>query len=269
MSETLSWINGVCTHAIDSRSRGLAYGDGLFETILCKGRQPLLWRLHLRRLHRGCEALGLARPKLSWLSKLLNAIRSPYSVLKLIVVRGGAATGYAPAGNATDVIAQVWPYQPTVAAPLTVADCNTVTLAHNASLAGIKHLGKIEYVQAARTAAAMKVDELLLFDGCGQLVEAISSNVFVRLNGRWVTPAIEQAGVAGVMRCYLLATVLPRLNMPCDVRTISRAEVAAADAMFLSNSIRGVVAVGWYQGRALLIPASQPIVDKLAGCINA
>ena len=43
--------------------RGLAYGDGVFETVLVRDGTPLLWDAHLARLTRGCERLGFPAPQ--------------------------------------------------------------------------------------------------------------------------------------------------------------------------------------------------------------
>ncbi|KFF48741.1 hypothetical protein GY26_12820, partial [Gammaproteobacteria bacterium MFB021] len=42
--------------------RGFAYGDGLFETVLVRDGQALLWEAHLARLAEGCARLGLPPP---------------------------------------------------------------------------------------------------------------------------------------------------------------------------------------------------------------
>ena len=55
----ITLVNELETSAIDIADRGLAYGDGLFETIrIAKGEAPLLdW--HLERFKYGIERLGL------------------------------------------------------------------------------------------------------------------------------------------------------------------------------------------------------------------
>ncbi|MEC8917723.1 MAG: aminotransferase class IV, partial [Pseudomonadota bacterium] len=45
--------------ALPFDDRGLAYGDGLFETVLVRDGQPLLWEYHMARLRQGVERLSL------------------------------------------------------------------------------------------------------------------------------------------------------------------------------------------------------------------
>ena len=48
-------VNGAPGHTLAALDRGLAYGDGLFETIrFVQGRSPL-WPRHMQRLRDGAE----------------------------------------------------------------------------------------------------------------------------------------------------------------------------------------------------------------------
>ena len=71
----LSWVNGAPGEQLSVRDRGLAYGDGLFETIAVRGgRIPLLAR-HMARLADGrcywqitLDATAAGLPRLNALS---------------------------------------------------------------------------------------------------------------------------------------------------------------------------------------------------------
>lgn len=99
-------INGAFSDSIDASDRGLAYGDGLFETIrIAKGR-PILLDAHMQRLRQGCETLGIEAPIEAIegdFHKLLSDNRMPDAVLKVIVTRGVSGRGYKskPGGNPT------------------------------------------------------------------------------------------------------------------------------------------------------------------------
>ena len=78
--------------------RGLAYGDGLFETVLVRDGRPLLWDYHVARLQRGCALLGIDAPADESLAALPAEAGPGLAVLKLIVTRGSGGRGYqAPA----------------------------------------------------------------------------------------------------------------------------------------------------------------------------
>ncbi|MEE3156710.1 MAG: aminotransferase class IV, partial [Pseudomonadota bacterium] len=82
-------VNGELTDSLPLSDRGLAYGDGLFETLrVVSGRMPLLAR-HLLRLARGCEALSLPCDPALIEAELVDAAeRLGEGVLKLTLTRG-------------------------------------------------------------------------------------------------------------------------------------------------------------------------------------
>lgn len=74
--------------------RGLAYGDGVFETVLLRHGEPVLWPYHVARLVRGCQCLGIPTPcqaaiEATWQGKAT----APLEVLKLIVTREAVEEG--------------------------------------------------------------------------------------------------------------------------------------------------------------------------------
>ena len=66
-------VNGVLGGALDPLDRGLAYGDGLFETIAARSGEARFLAEHLERLAAGCTQLGLPPPDAGLLSKELRA----------------------------------------------------------------------------------------------------------------------------------------------------------------------------------------------------
>jgi 4-amino-4-deoxychorismate lyase len=91
-------IDGVPAPDALARDRGLAYGDGVFETIALRHGRPLCRDLHLARLQHGCRALGFAPPAASTLSAdcQLLAEQREHGVIKIIVTRGDGGRGYRP-----------------------------------------------------------------------------------------------------------------------------------------------------------------------------
>ena len=47
---------------LEPEDRGLAYGDGVFETLRVCGGAPAMWREHWARLCVGATRLGIALP---------------------------------------------------------------------------------------------------------------------------------------------------------------------------------------------------------------
>jgi 4-amino-4-deoxychorismate lyase len=75
-------------------------------------------------------------------------------------------------------------------------------------------------------------------DGLGDVICATSVNLFIYRNGRWRTPDLSHCGIDGVARQWLLESVPDVL-----VERMSREDVLQADAVFVCNSVRGMMEV--------------------------
>jgi 4-amino-4-deoxychorismate lyase len=108
-------IDGQRATGIDVLDRGLQYGDGLFETIACRGSRPRFLDLHLQRLAEGCARLGIHYEEFPTLSAQIQSVAAAQAecLIKLILTRGSAtARGYGAQGDevARTVLLQYpWP----------------------------------------------------------------------------------------------------------------------------------------------------------------
>lgn len=228
--------------AVEAGDRGLAYGDGLFETMrVARGRLPW-WPAHHARLQRGAAALGLAAPPRDWLEAELSALLAgapAEGVLKLVLTRGAGGRGYSPHDACEpSLLLSLHPLPAAIDGPLVLRWC-TLRMALQPALAGIKHLNRLEQVLARAEWHDPGVHEGLLLDARGRVACATAANVFARIGGRWLTPRVEECGVAGIARAWVLA------NAPDAAEAeLSPADVESADALFLCNAVRGILPVG-------------------------
>ena len=247
----LAWVDGVESDVIDIADRGLAYGDGLFETFRVINERPLWWDRHLARLQRGAQVLGIELPNPTRMHiEALNCCEGAADgVLKLILTRGSSGRGYRPGDGSPTRILSLHPSPPRQGSIIAIR-CGT-RLATQPLLAGFKHLNRLEQVLAARECQQANVDEGLLFDGDGRLVSAVAGNVFLLRDGEWLTPTIDRCGVAGICREWLLENLAS-----CRETALSDDDVKAAEAVFVCNSVRGILPVSELDGRALPLPES-------------
>ncbi|MYM33044.1 aminodeoxychorismate synthase component I [Duganella sp. FT94W] len=128
-------------------------------------------------------------------------------------------------------------------APLTpLAEPVRVLLAEDRSSSNdlfLRHKTSIRqrYDAAWRDAEAQGAFDTLFFNERGELTEGGRSNVFVRLDGRWLTPPLSAGVLPGVMRGVLLDD--PGWNASAAV--ITRAMLEAADEIVLCNALRGAL----------------------------
>lgn len=224
--------------------RGLNYGDGLFETIRCnlKGEMPL-WNFHQQRLELGLKALLFPE---NALEQVLNAIAqlpldSRLAGGKLLITRGTGERGYAlPQQPKLQIIwhsfsLPSWGIK-RFPAGLNSVVCESVQLARQPLLAGIKHLNRLEQV-LARHALPDNCQEMVLCDTEGLVVEGCMSNLFIVNGDQLITPIIKYCGVRGVIRQWLME------HYPVQTTDLTVEQLLNADALFFCNSLNGIIPV--------------------------
>lgn len=238
------WVDGQDATAINLQNRGLAYGDGLFETIAVRGGRASLLDGHLARLALGCKRLAIDADLALVGDEIQRFARQlGDGVAKLVLTRGDSQRGYAPAaGVAPRRILQgaPLPNYPAEHAEhgVRLFPCQT-RLGEQPLLAGLKHLNRLEQVLARAEWQDGEHAEGLMRDGQGRVVEGVYSNLFMVSAGVLVTADLSRCGVAGVMRGALLEHA-PRMGMPTQVRDIAFEELQQADEVFVCNSVYGV-----------------------------
>jgi len=265
-----SWVDGQPADALSLKDRGLAYGDGLFETIAVRGGQLVLLERHLQRLAEGCSRLALAADH-----GLIRAELVAYAavlgdgVLKLILTRGDSQRGYAfDPGAVPRRILQGNPQAryPGVNAEHGVRLFPCVTrLSSQPLLAGLKHLNRLEQVLARAEWQGPECAEGLMLDLDGRVIEGVFSNVFIVRDGVLLTADLRRCGVAGVMRGELLFQA-KSLGIPTEITDISLEQLQQADEVFVCNSVYGIWPVNAYA--ALSWPVG-PLTRKLQGIARA
>jgi 4-amino-4-deoxychorismate lyase len=238
-------VNGYASNTVATTDRGLLYGDGLFETIACVDGTPQLWQLHMQRLQAGCERLGLGVIDTDALQEECLGLLcgEQRRVLKIIITRGVGGRGYrVPDDVSPTRIVQLhdWPDYPAVNHEEGInAILCTTRLGHNPSLAGIKHLNRLEQVMARCEWNNEAIGEGLMLDSAGFVIEGTMSNVFLVHKGDLLTPGLTECGVAGIMRAHVMS-LAEQENITVDVRAVTVEELRQADEVFVCNSLIGI-----------------------------
>jgi len=252
----LFWVDGIATDVVPISDRGFQYGDGLFETMrMADGDIPLLHR-HWQRLTRSCQRLYLpfseddTRRQLHRFIEFCRAEQRHDGVIKLTITRGSGGRGYSSIGCTGRLVLSWFPAPSLLdrnrADGVEVMFCQT-QLGHSQTLAGLKHLNRLEQVLARREVDASTCGEGLLQDRDGWVIEGTVSNLFLVESGAVVTPNLDFCGVDGVFRQWLLQDC-STVDV-VGINNITRERLLLADEVFLGNSVMGVIPVSCCEGR--------------------
>ena len=264
-------LNGEPASRLIPLDRACQFGDGLFETMAVRAGRPCLWGYHLRRLQHGCERLGLppVEPGLLWRESLQLAQGREQAILKIIISAGSSDRGYArdPAAAPGRWLGiGDWPRSGPLAAdrPLVVQECR-IRLGSQPLLGGIKHLNRLEQVLARRELGE-DADEGIVCDSQGRPLEGIAANLLLRLDDRYLTPPIDEAGVAGTVR-QLLLDAADRLDLPLKVQALSMDQLYRGRALFMTSALLGIRPVARIGGHVFPLSCRTPELDRLhAAC---
>lgn len=219
--------------------RAFRYGMSFFETVAVVGGRPLFWAEHWLRLKQAAAGAGGYCPADCKPPDLLMT-----GVLRLYLTAGP--------GNYADLFlghlfglfesCDVGTFSP----PVSIATCSAP---YAPRPGGWKTGNYWQNVDALCAARRMSCDEALLFNVCGALVSASMANVFLKLRGQWVTPALETGARDGVVRAWLLG------HLAAEESLITPEDVAVCSECILTNSRTGLRAVKALDGRALTLPS--------------
>ena len=254
---TRIWCNGqwIDPHdfSIAPTDRGLMHGLGLFETLLAVDGRPVFAGHHLERFARGCERLGW-RMETTDLAAVMcellhhNHLGSGRGRIRLAATAGSGVIGDLTQGG--DCL--LWMTASAAAEPPATTSVNVSPFTRNerSPLAGLKCASYAENHLALDHARRLGFEETLLFNNAGHLCEAATSNVFLVKDGTLRTPALECGCLPGITRAVVIG-LAARNGIPSGEAPLTKADLHAADAIFLTSSIRGVMGVSRLEERVM------------------
>ncbi|WP_439036031.1 aminodeoxychorismate lyase [Acinetobacter sp. PC34] len=226
---------------IELLDRAFHYGDGCFSTARIREGVIELESLHIARLKLACERLLLSAD-LAFIQRSIVQLKQTYEhlngTLKIIISRGEGQRGYSLPAHPADVWVFFYPQASEV---LTYSEIDSGVLQHAMGLSmpqmvGVKSLNRLEQVLLKHEAEQHGLLEALVTDVQGSVVEGVSSNCFILLNDRWISPELRYNGVHGVMRAEILAR-MQQQGMSCELRMIDMEEIPRFQSLFFCNAL--------------------------------
>ncbi|RLZ10966.1 aminodeoxychorismate lyase [Acinetobacter sp. 2JN-4] len=254
--------NGQLIDSIPLLDRAFHYGDGCFTTARMFQNHFELKEQHLARLRLACQRLGLDAD-LSQIEASLEKLKQQYAnlsgTLKIVISRGEGDRGYSLPLHAADVYVWYYPRATQVFQPEWIESgvLNHTMGLNMPHLVGLKTLNRLEQVLLKQEADQRGWLEALVSDVQGYVVEGVSSNCFIRINDRWITPELRYNGVHGVMRSKILSR-MQQYDVACEQRCMGIDEVDRIQNLFFCNALHPMKAVVRFNDRAF---EQQPYLD--------
>ena len=244
-------VDGKNENVVPADDRGLAYGDGLFETIKIENGKPVFWKRHIDRLEKGCKVLGLPMPDGEILFNESRQLSEGHEsgIIKIILTRGSGGRGYRP-GDSSKVRRIVslhqWLGMPEeyYRRGINLYKCTT-PVSENHLLAGLKTLCRLEQVMAQREWSEPDYTEGLMLDNNGLVIEGTRSNIFLLSDRKLHTPKLTKSGIQGILRDIVI-DIAKRLDISVHETDISHAMLINSDEVFVCNSVFYILPVSRY-----------------------
>ncbi|URJ28357.1 aminodeoxychorismate lyase [Candidatus Blochmannia vicinus (nom. nud.)] len=246
------WVNGILKKTVSLNNRALHFGDGFFTTARLRHGEIEFLDLHMNRLILSAKRLMFNNLNYNFLYKeILQAasFSSTHSIIKVIISRSDnhKLHGYKCKNDIEPLrIIYIGRLPKYYIRWVNVGICmktSVVRLARNTFLAGIKHLNRLEQVMISMWISKNEeIDEALVLDTDGNVVECCSSNIFWRYKYQVFTPSIHYAGVNGIMR-QIVFRLLPELGYCIRTVTVGPEHVKKANEVFITNALLPLASV--------------------------
>jgi branched-chain amino acid aminotransferase len=218
-------------------------GFGVFDFLRTYNGVPFHLEDHLLRLQRSARLIGLQLPRS--LAALAEIVRETLarnqhgeSNIRIVVTGGLSADGITP-GNAPRLLVMI---SPVTAMPAEWYNegAKIITCHMERFMPGAKSINYIPAILCQAEARNRQAIEAVYVDRDGYLLEATTSNLFVRRGDTLITPPCDRV-LPGITRQVVLQ--LARREFTVVERPLHKDEVRLLDEAFLTSSVKEVAPV--------------------------
>ncbi len=236
-------------------NRAFHYGDGVFETMRIVRGKPCFLDAHHARLQEGLKALRIDLPKdLDRLGlerqilELTERNEMPNARCRLTVYRDSPGYFRPKRNDATYTIELMSVLQDVYILNdrgFTVDLYPEMRKPVN-QLAVHKTLNTQLYVMASLWCIDRHLDDCLLQNDRGNIIESSAGNLFIVSNGVLYTPSLDDGCLGGIMRMQVINIALEN-GIKVYECSLNPQNLLGADEMFFTNAARGAQWVGAYR----------------------
>lgn len=230
---------------------GFFFGLGAFETIAVENGRPVLLAEHLDRLEGALRFLRIDMPKERVFERVQHVLDSPSAEAPERQALKVAVTPH-------NLVATLRPNTYTDEDYRKGFSCDISSVLRNETSPFTFHktLNYADCLYEKRRARQRCIDEPLFCNTQGHLCEGATTNLFIVRDGCIMTPPITDGLLPGIMRRF----VMERADV--GEATITVDDAKAADEMFLTNSLLGIMPVSRFCNHSY---ESRAKSDELSG----
>ncbi|MCE7888045.1 MAG: hypothetical protein DYH13_11170 [Alphaproteobacteria bacterium PRO2] len=258
---SMIWHNGRFTQdaPVFLPNDRVRIGDGVFDTMLAADGELIHANEHYKRLLSHADALKI---KTDWSVSDLKAAadglleqnkrRAGKSAVNTVITRGPGERGLKlPENSSVQVVMSL---SPVGEFPPVHAIIASVRRNEGSPLSRIKSCNYGDNILAFAEARDKSANEAIMLNNHGNVACASASNIFIVRDGRLLTPPLEDGAVDGITRRNLIK------KHGAKEQSLMAGDLAAHEGIYLTSSIRGVVAVETLDGKKLPRPSLE--IDK-------
>lgn len=258
---------------IQVNNRGLNYGDGIFETIKYSRKRFNFWEDHYFRLMASMRIVRMDIP-MSFSPEYLeeqmrltlnaNGLEEATARVKILVVRKAGGL-YTPETNEIDFLITVEAFEHdtyTLNPEGLKVDLFKDYYKLSGLLGNLKSTSAMLYGIAGIFAKENGLDDAILLNEKKEVIESISSNLFMLKGNQLFTAPLSSGCLKGVMRKQVIE-IAPQMDLEVKEESFSPFALQKADEVWLTNAIHGVKWVGQYRKKVYGNEKAQEMIKKL------
>lgn len=252
-------------------NRAFHFGDGLFESIRVVNGKPCFVDAHWARLTTGAGVLhidlpeGLDRARFgATIAELVAATGITSGRCRFSLFRGGGGY-YRPKtdrGMYTVELYALEEHQHTLNQAGLMVDIWPEMRKPINELSRHKTINCQYYIMAALWSRQRGLDDCMLQNERGNIIESSAGNLFIVSNGVLYTPSLADGCLGGVMRAQIINLALAN-GIKVYECSLNPQNLLAADELFFTNAILGIRWVGAYRTKRYAHKLSGTLMELL------
>ncbi len=256
---------------VPALDRGFLFGDSVYEVFWWHKGALIQEREHLDRLEASARRLYMEIQASR--EEIVEAIQTTVraagggpdddAYVRLVVTRGAGPLGldFAKTPRQSVVVVAAPANRPSdedVQRGLRAALVDRLRLSAKALDPAAKTGNYLNNVLALHEAKLAGADDAIMLNARGQVTEATTANVYAIKDGALTTPPTDAGILKGTTRTRILA-LCEEAGIPAAEATLLPEALRAADEVFLSSSVRGILPVVSIDGQAVGSGAPGPL----------